>query len=476
MGYVKPRAQAARLFLTLVSVALAGCYVPLQTSGVERAIALYRESRAPSGALSMRHRRAMRAPEAAPSALTVEQAVALAKENSAEIAALEARAQTAKVTIEATAQYANPQLSVSNLHLNQFVDGEPRVRPSIRFSPSRPGEVDAKVAVARAAEATARADVLAAELTLEADVRWLFDNVLLLDAEIAAAEAVAAARRSLAARMRERLEASEATAIDDAMAELGAVEAEQDSADYRAQQREALGELLDRVGLDPGASVRILGDPMAAWPPPALPPEEILVEAALKRRAEIRIAAARIDAADAQLYIERGKRWPWLSSVQVGYAFQPNMPAGLGWTFQFGIDLPIFNTNRAAVVAAEEARTAEQHALGAEVEQVAREVRRCLREAQATEALVTELQRRALPVAERADAATKKALEGRGIDVIRALTVDEHRVLVQIRRLRLMRRYRTALADLRRAVGGRLPTEVSGDSSGREGVDGGAAP
>lgn len=465
MGPVRfsQRRRRAAILLAPLCFSLAGCSLPLQTAGSERAIALYREGRSPSGALALRREghegREGRARSAgAPDALTADAAVAMAKENSAQLAALNAHADTAAAEVEATDQYPNLELTVSSLRLDQIVEGGARVRPALRLSPPRPGEVGAKVAEARAAEAAARAEAHAAELTIEADVRWLFDDVLLLDAEIAAADAVAEARRSLAARLKERLKASETTSIDEAMAELSAVEAEQDSEDFRARRRETLGELLDRVGVDPAAPVRIVGDPMATWPPPELPAEEALVEAALRSRPEVQIAAARIDAADARLYIERGKRWPWLSSVELGYAFAPGIPAGLGWTLQFGIDLPIFNTNRAAVTAADTARTAEKRALAAEVERVAREVRKCLREAQATAALVTALRGRALPVAERAGAETKRALEGRNIDVIRALSVDEHRVLVELRLLRLVRRYRTAVAELRRAVGGRLPT------------------
>lgn len=489
MGPVKPRASRRALssasargasrgsrgaLLAPLCLALTGCYVPLQTAGSERAIALYREGHSRSGALALRREdsdspgpkhaaSAAGAPDAASAvdaelgALTADRAVAMAKDNSARLAALEAHAATAAAEVAATDQYPNPVLTLSNLHLDDMVDGKPRVRTALKVPMPRPGEIAAKVAEARAAEATARAAALAEALAIEADVRWLFDNVLLLDAEIAAAEAVAGARRSLAARMKERLAAAETTTIDEAMVELAATLSEQDSVEWRTQRAQAKSELLDRLGLDPAADVHLVGDRTAAWPPPALPAEETLVETALRRRPEIQIAAARIDGADARVHIESANRVPWVSSVEVGYDFAPDVDAGLGWVFRVGVDLPIFNTNRAALGAATSARTAEKRALAAEVERVALEVRRCLREANAAEALVTEFRRRALPVAERAGADTKRALEDRGIDVIRALSVDEHRVLVDLRLLRLVRRYRTAVSELRRAVGGRLP-------------------
>lgn len=475
----EPRGGSPRALLAPLCLALAGCYTPLQTAGSDRAIALYHEGRSSSGALALRRNdsdsdsdspkhaaSAAGSPDTARSVdaelhvLTADKAVALAKDNSARLAALESRATAAAAVVAATDQYQNPVLTLSNLHLDDMVDGKPRVRTALKIPLPRPGEIAAKVAAARATEATARAAALAEALAIEADVRWLFDNVVLLDAEIAAAEAVAGARRELAARMKERLAAAEATKIDEAMVELAATLAEQDSAEWRAQRAQAQSDLLDRLGLDPAATVHLVGDRTAAWPPPALPTEEALVETALRLRPEIQIAAARIDGADARVHIESANRLPWLSSVEVGYDFAPDTDAGLGWVFRAGIDLPIFNSNRAALGAATSARTAEKRALAGDVERVAREVRLCLREANAAEALVTEFRRQALPVAERAGIETKRALDDRGIDVMRSLSVDEHRVLVELRLLRLVRRYRTAVSDLRRAVGGSLPLET----------------
>lgn len=455
------RVRLAAGLTALAGLSLTACFTPGRTAGPERAIAIYREARgrgAPRRAAG-----AAGASEAAPRALGVEEAVAMARERSARLGALEARAAMGAAEVEAADRYENPELRVSQLRLDQVADGAPEVRTAIRVTPSRPGEVDAEVAEARAVEAEARAEARAEALSLEADVRWLFDDILLLDAEIAAADAVASARQRLATKMRAGLAAAEVTAIDEAMAELAAAEAAQDSAEQRGRLQEARSALLDLTGLDPGAQVRLVGEPAAAWPPPELPPEEALIEAALRSRPEIKLAAARIDAADARGHIERAKRWPWLSFVELGYDFAPGIEGALGWTFQAGVELPIFDTNRGGVRVADAARAEAKRALSAEVELVVREVRGRLREARAAAALVTELQRRAVPAAERAAAAARRALEGREVDAIRALTIDERRVGVELRLLDLRRRYRTAIAELRRAVGGPLPVAPSGD-------------
>jgi outer membrane protein, heavy metal efflux system len=91
------------------------------------------------------------------------------------------------------------------------------------------------------------------------------------------------------------------------------------------------------------------------------------------------------------------------------------------------------------------------------VQRVAIEVGARLVAARAAEALVTDLKRRSLPVTERAGAAVQRALAGNDVDVVRALTVDERRVVIEARLLAAIRRYRVAVAELRRAAGGKLP-------------------
>ncbi len=162
------------------------------------------------------------------------------------------------------------------------------------------------------------------------------------------------------------------------------------------------------MGLDPSVPVRLIGAPKGAWPPRSCPRRRRPSSSRSSRRPEIELAAAQGDAADATLHAERAARWPWLSFVEVGYEFRPESVLGRAWTFGLGIELPVFDTHRAATVAADTARKAEQRALGAAVELVTREVRTSLSEAQATRALVTELRRRMTPAAERAGAEAQR--------------------------------------------------------------------
>jgi outer membrane protein, heavy metal efflux system len=448
--------------LWIASAALSACAAPPRISAGDHAIALYRERWArPPGSDAKR-------PDSAgvPRTLSADEAVALAKRKSARLAELSAHVETAAAETLATDVYPNPEVRISQLRLDQLIDGSPRLEAAVRLSPARPGEIAAEVAEARAAEAEARAEARVGEIELESEIRWMFDDVRLLDAEIEALDAVAATRRRLAEQLRVRVEGALSTAVEEAAAALSAAEAEGDSAEQRARRATALAALLERLGIEAGAPVRLVGEPVTEWPLADLPTEEALVESALRSRPEIELAEARLAEADARGSLARGKRWPWFSFVQLGYEFSPATRTGLGWTFQAGIELPIFDTGRRGVLLSDAARAAAQRAFAAAVERVARDARDRLREARAAAVLVGEFRERALPAAARAAAESARALESRQIDVIRALAIDQRSVAAQVRYLRLLRTYRTAVAELRLVTSGRIERSSAGDPRG----------
>jgi cobalt-zinc-cadmium efflux system outer membrane protein len=338
------------------------------------------------------------------------------------------------------------------------------VTPRIRLSPERPGEISARQGEARAASREARVQVRAEELAVEAEIRWFFDDILLVDAELAASERVAATRRKLASQTREQLATATTTAVDASLADLYAIESEAQVAERRSRRSVLVAALLDRIGRASGVKLQLSGEP-AAWPPPPLPSEQTLIEAALRESPRVAGSATRIDGASARVQLEQTRRWPWLRFVDIGYEFGPSNTNVPLWTVGAGVELPIFHANGDAVRTAEATKTAARRLLEAEVETIVREVRARLREANAAAALVTEFRNAALPALEQASIETARALESGGINALRALSVDERRSHIEVELLKLVRQYRTAVDALRRAVGGPLPSATSSSHS-----------
>jgi cobalt-zinc-cadmium efflux system outer membrane protein len=372
-------------------------------------------------------------------------------------AVMHARAQVAEAVTEEEGQLENPELRISGIQLDDILQDKPKLDLGLRISPARPGEIDAKVAAARAEASAVRAEAKMEENLAEAEARWMFANVLLFDAEIEAAEAEAAARKKLADVTRARVERALATRVDEAFAALEREEAAEEAADLKAQREVALGALLDRLGLPPSSKVRLVGDPIDPASLPALPEEEALVEAALAARPELAAAAARMDVAGANAYIERTKRWPWISFVQLGYDFEPSVREGLGWTFAAAVELPLFSINTGGVLRADAQKVEARRVFEAEVSRIVAEVRARHREARTARDLVRSYRDRAVQAADSASEAVAAALDAGQSDLVEMALVERQRSATRRQRLKLLRRYHEALAALSAAVGKKLP-------------------
>ena len=448
--------------VALTSAVALGCYSPQRTSGANEAVGIYQRSVRANAPPMFRGRTTTadrgNAPDITPGTpLNVEHAIAIAKKNDAKLGALDARVVAADAGIDAAGQRRNPELRVTSVRLGRTNEDLNVITPRLRFKPERPGEIGAREAEARAERDELAALVRAEEIAIETEVRWFFDDIVVLDAEIAASERAAATRGKIAAQMKTDVAAATATGVDADLAELFALEADGDVAELRSRRALLVVALLDRLGAPRDTKLVLAGD-ASAWPPPPLPSEQVLVETALRRSARVAGSAARIDGANARLHREEVRRWPWLEFFEVGYEITRS-PTGVPlFTVGAGVELPVFTTNGGGVRQAEASKTAAAQQLEAEVERTVREIRTRLREVESAAALVTEFRSKSLPLLERARGDMEKALAASSINMVRALNIEERINLVEVKLFKLVRRYRTSLDGLRRAIGGPIPS------------------
>lgn len=430
---------------------MCGCYTPMHAKPEERALLLYAEQKRAAAEASRGK---------IPSKLTVDIAVKMAKEQSARLLAAEAKVKVADARSAEVGAWKNPELRLQGLRLNQITKGEPQANLALRMFPPRPGENSALEAEAQAQAASARAEFRLEEMLLEADIRFLFQEALMAEEETAAAEEAANARNNLSAAVRERAALSQATKLDEALANLSSKTAGEDVLRAKALRDTARRTLLSRIGVDVDAPVELVGEPMDGHAIPELPSEETLVRAALSNRPELAAAAARVDAADASVAVEKSRRWPWLTFAELGYDFEPNIAAGLGFTFRAGMEIPVFDTGSDRVARAEAERNLAERRFGAEVQRIVEEVRARHREAKAERELLQSYVQNLEPALEGARAASKEALEQGQIDVVRMHWMDEQRTSVNTQKLKRIRAYREALSALNLAVGGGLKKDL----------------
>jgi outer membrane protein TolC len=190
--------------------------------------------------------------------------------------------------------------------------------------------------------------------------------------------------------------------------EVLAVEVERDRADLaRVQARNAAAvaeaDLARLVGLPPGATIEPR-DPVGA-PPPSSLDVGALAAAALAARPELHALQARLDAAEANVRVQRAAALPQ-ASLNAGYDYaRPNariLPLSDAWndTWSVGLSLSwnVFDGGRASAAAAQARAQAE--ALRGQLEDARRRVRLEVTQ----RALDLESARAALTVAERAHA------------------------------------------------------------------------
>jgi cobalt-zinc-cadmium efflux system outer membrane protein len=349
------------------------------------------------------------------------------------------------------------------MRLDQFLAGRPRERTSVHLPIPRPGEIDARVTAAQADEAEARAAFHAEDLALEADVRWLFDDVLLLDAQIEAADAVVAARDAVAAQMKARLDASQATALDEAMAAVTAAEAVEDRVELAAKRSAARAALFVQLGLPADAAVKMTGAPPRRLASTGIarrarPSSRRRFGRAPRSRSR-RPASTRRARASSRRRRSGGRgSLSWSSATRSAPVSRTARasPSRAAWSSRS------WTRTARGVLAADAAQNAARLALAAEVQRISREVQVRLQAARVAEAQVTDLRKIVLPASQRASAAIRNVLQAHDVDVVLALMVDIRRVRVELLFLDAIRRYRAAVADLRRSIGGPLPAAPPG--------------
>lgn len=301
--------------------------------------------------------------------LTLDEASALALRHSPELAAARARLAPLRVEVERADVWPDPQAGWSTGDVvgdlsgpggptgPSFVSG-----PSLFLELPRPGELSAKVAVATARLQRAVEEKRALEARVVRDVRLAYVELLVARGLVTIAREQADVAERLRADLITRRAAGEATALELELVNLPVeqVLAELPALDVGVEvARQRLNALL---GLPPDDRWRPASDLDALQPPapPAVADEERLLRLAIARRPDVAAALWAHREADAELALERARRWPrvWIGT---GILFDVPVFSRLN---RYGVEqaLRAREAARARVVAAVHAARAEVHA------------------------------------------------------------------------------------------------------------------
>lgn len=313
----------------LLSLLLAGCasYEPERLDALEvlRALEASRlASREPPPGVDLRD------------GLDVQEAAALALARNPGLVALRGRLPVAAVAREAADLWPDPQLEwQANNAIADFLDVRKSGRNSYIAGATamlplpRPGELDARVAVATAQLARAATELRAAEADLARDVRLACARVLRAEAGLELGQAQAAVTGRIRALTDERRGAGQATALEAALARLPYETARAALPPLEAEVAAARQALNLLLGLPPTEAWTLDATFDALAPRDApLAGVDALVAEAVVRRPDVALALWEHREADAALALEVARQWP---EIAIGTGISIELPIFSRW-------------------------------------------------------------------------------------------------------------------------------------------------
>jgi outer membrane protein TolC len=377
-------------------------------------------------------------------ALTLDEALARAMAENPRLRSLRAQIPVGEARIEVASDWTNPQFRLSEVALNDMIDGEPTMEFALRFRFERPGTLGAQAHAAELEVQGLRARIERDEERVKRALERSFLRHSILAQKLLEVDKEIQFRLAHVALVKERLAAGVGVELDLALATLPHGRALDARETLKARQGDVVEEIRALIGAAPSETLRPLVSAPQLTEREVEPSEEEMIELAMGQRPELRQAAARLGRATARAHIARAERWPWPRFAQINYELRhPLEPVRFG--FAVGVDLPVFNSGGDRV-AMREAQVNRMRIQEEDlIREIARQVARAHRQVQRRRARLAGLKAHLLPAAEHSGAALKRALDAGAGDPLRT-------TLVEGRRVRARRAYLDALADYHEAL------------------------
>ena len=404
----------------------------------------------------------------APSGLTVERLVESGFRRRADLLAAQQRLAIADGRLIQAGLRPNPILA-SEYGSPRFLGGSSEANLDVGITQlfETAGKRNKRVQVARAERDQVRAEVLALQRQLAADMRAAYAKAVGLGRQLDAFERLIAADEELVRVTQARLNEGDVAPLD-----LNLVRVETDR--LRAQVIKTRAELESEI-----ISLRALAgmetiEPLQIAPLPERPPRldlgvSELTEIALRERADLRAARWAEEAATARISLARAQATPNIAG-SVRYSREnriTDLPASLGvgptrqvdnfLRFGVSVDIPVFNRNQGEIAASLGERMQAQHQREFVEANIKRDVTLAYRRYRAAAEALVLYATQIIPTAQKNLQAVRSAYNAGEFSIFDI--VGEQRRLIENETAYndVLTDYYSALADLERALGTTLP-------------------
>lgn len=439
--------------LTLATILLAACALPPRQPGIDAVDALVAERAGPGVRVPAGERDAA-ALDAEVAALrvgelTLARAVSLALINNPRVRAEYASLGLARGDLIAASRPSNPRLSV----LRERSDGDRSYTQSVSRDFTEVLLLGARTRIGEGEYARVQRLVADAVLRLaaEVEVAW-FEAVGA--GQVAAMRAAIAKAAGLSAELAGRLHAAGNLPRLELLVEQGAAsQARIESRRAEADARAARSRLQALLGLPASAPLQLAAQ--LAAPLPATLDAPALAQAARTQRVDLAaLARERALRADA---LDLARKWRWLGSLELGVERETEDGDVRVRGLEASIEVPIFHQGQAAIVRAEAELEAADARLAELAIAIEHEVTIAADRVESLRQLVDDYRQTLLPQREGIVDGTQREYNFMFTGAFELLRAKQEQYAAYQEYLETVRDYWIARAELRRAVGGRLP-------------------
>jgi outer membrane protein, heavy metal efflux system len=393
--------------------------------------------------------------------LSVDEAVLVAEYLNPGIRAFRLQQGVAEGELVTARLVANPQFQFSLLDIQGFTKGlaTMAVDSALTWSPPRPGERNARIRKGEARVEEVRSLVSEQEWTLALEVRKRYYTALALQERERLATASLRLQKRVLEFYEQKQKLGDASRLELNLARLAYGDAAREQQTVANESRRTFQELNRLLGLPPLYEVSLCTAAESLEYRPVksdLPSLETLM---LDQRPELRAAKQEYEQAEQAVRIARYERWPWF---QLGPAFrreetEANRAASeIGPAF--GLELPIFNFNRGAIMSAEAERDRLYESFISKVHETRAEMNEAYRNLKAREQLITLFQSDIKPALEENRELTETGLQLKDLNLLQILAAQDRVLRSQSEFVEEELEYWKSVFDLEKSVGAPIPT------------------
>lgn len=314
------------------------------------------------------------------------------------------------------------------------------------FELLKPGEREARQAVANARIAVTRVEILAREYEIAADVRRLAFNVAVTEQAIVVLDTELALRQQATGLVRRRKDVGEANDLDISAVDLELVEVQRDRRLAQIELDQARLALNKGLGLPPSTIVTLesSGKPLDVPLVDAVQPSD-LDERLLSSRLDLKAREAAYQVSEDELRLATARQFLKLRAGPL-YSHDGSSENFAG--VSASVEIPIFDRNQGEIAEKTAARDRARAEYTAALHRLRSDAAAALARVRAIRAEIDTQEREVLPLLERSQTLSRGAFEAREINVLDWVTAQQRALRTRRAYLETVTSYRRALLDL----------------------------